>query len=654
VSNTKIIALNGAGTAAGIGVNQSQIAGGVSNAGSITASGGVNAAGIAVSGGTVTSNGITNTSTGTITVSGANTGVGIVLTTSAVSGGVSNAGMITATSASTAFGIEIVDSSVSGGIANSGTIRATGKTVGIGIAVSGSSPITGGIVNAGNITGSSAAISLAGETGVSNTVTQAGGTIAGNIVGSGNTKGDVLNVTGGQIVLAPNQSISGFGTYNQTGGTLVFSVTQSTTPGTYPTLSANAINLRGGTLELVPAGNLAALAAQGTTLYKNAILADPPLNGSFASVTTPNLLFKASVSPDATTPNSLDATLTLNKQGVTVSAQDLTQDLRLALDAPRVLTEAVQDRLVANGGALGEWSLPGAPSAGAPSPLPIGHASVWARGYDQFGSAAASASIGAVGYGINRAAPLIGGIDWRLGNDIVTGVAATYVASSASFKDGSRTNLSSYQGAIYAGWAGGPWYALGSAVVSFNDFGTSRLLTPFGLAGDAASKPSGESYQGHAEAGYHWVLPAAGVNVSVTPYAAIDYVNAHIESFNETGGFGAFSVNAAGSNSFQTTLGVRLTSRIQMASYGMLVPELRLGWSHEFLDSSQTIVTTLIGVPGSLTSTTGINFGRDTARVGAGLSMELDPDAKVFVDYDGKLSSRLQEHSVSGGLRLRF
>ncbi len=169
----------------------------------------------------------------------------------------------------------------------------------------------------------------------------------------------------------------------------------------------------------------------------------------------------------------------------------------------------------------------------------------------------------------------------------MTGVAATYVASSASFKDGSRTNLNSYQGAIYAGWAAAPWYALGSAVVSFNDFGTSRLLTPFGLPGDATSKPSGQSYQGHAEAGYHWLLPAGGTSVSVTPYAAIDYVNAHIGGFNETGGFGAFSVNAAASNSFQTTLGVRLTSHIQMASYGTLIPELRLGWSHEFLDLSR-------------------------------------------------------------------
>jgi uncharacterized protein with beta-barrel porin domain len=34
--------------------------------------------------------------------------------------------------------------------------------------------------------------------------------------------------------------------------------------------------------------------------------------------------------------------------------------------------------------------------------------------------------------------------------------------------------------------------------------------------------------------------------------------------------------------------------------------------------------------------------------------MELSPDAKVFVDYDGRLASRLQEHSISGGLRIRF
>ncbi len=104
----------------------------------------------------------------------------------------------------------------------------------------------------------------------------------------------------------------------------------------------------------------------------------------------------------------------------------------------------------------------------------------------------------------------------------------------------------------------------------------------------------------------------------------------------------------------QTTLGVRLTSRIAMGTYGTLIPEVRLGWNHEFGDASQTLSASLIGVPGSTFSATGIAFGRDAALIGAGLSMELSPDAKVFVDYDGKLGSRLQEHSVSGGLKVRF
>ena len=664
ITNKGTITVSASNNAAGIGLNAATVAGGVLNAGAIavSSSGSGNAAGIAVNTSLVTSGGITNAATGTITAAGGNTGVGIVAMTSSVTGAITNAGTIKATGQSTAFGIEVVDSPVSGGIANSGTIAATAGTLGVGIAVSGNSPISGGITNTGNVTGSSAAISLAGEAaGVSNTVTQAGGTIAGNIIGSGIKNGDVLNVTGGTIVLQPTQSISGFGTYNQSGGTLAFNVTASTTPGTYPTLNAGTINLKGGTFELLPAaGSIATLASQHTTVFKNVVVADPPLSGSFANVTSGNFFFTASLSPDATTANALDATLTLSTAALAASAQDLTQDGRLGLDAPRVLTEAIQDRLVANGGALGEW-VPGGPAPGGviskgPITQPsysFGNANIWARGYDQFGTATAQASTAGVGYNINRAAPIIAGIDWRLDNNFVAGVAATYVLTSASFKDGSKTDVNSYQGGAYVGWAGGPFYALGSVVASFNDYSTTRLLSPFGLPGEATSSPSGQSYQGHAEAGYHWLLPAAGMNLNVTPYAALDYVNAHADGFSETGGFGAFAVNSTDNNSFQTTLGVRLTSRIATAN-GWFTPELRLGWSHEFLDASQKITASLVGVPSSSFTSTGILFGRDAALIGAGFSFEITPQAKVFVDYDGRLGSRLQEHSISGGVKVRF
>ncbi len=187
------------------------------------------------------------------------------------------------------------------------------------------------------------------------------------------------------------------------------------------------------------------------------------------------------MSPDATTPNALDATLTLNQTALAASAQDLTQSLRLGLDAPQVLGQAVQDRLVASGGVLGEGAAGSAGSAGAASATPIGHPNLWVRGADQFGSASGTGA--APGYDVNRAAPLIAGVDWRFDHGIVAGAAATYVASSASFKDGSRTNVSSYQGAAYAGWAGGPWYAArqrGRELQRLLDLAFAHALRPSG------------------------------------------------------------------------------------------------------------------------------------------------------------------------------
>jgi outer membrane autotransporter protein len=432
----------------------------------------------------------------------------------------------------------------------------------------------------------------------------------------------------------------------------VLGVTTSNAPGGFPTVSAGTINLRGGALQFSLQGSLFAFATT-TTTYRNIITATKAINGSFASVTTTTSLLGATLTSDATTPNALDATVSLSRTGLAASAQDLTQDVRLGLDAPQVLTQAVQDRLVASGGVLGD----GPPNAAAArrstrAAAPVGELDFWARGYDQFGSASGMGT----GYDVNRGAPLIGGFDWRFGSGVVLGLAGTYVESTASFKDGSHTTGSSYQGAAYAGWAGGPWYALGSGVVSINNFATTRQLASFGLTGAATSTPTGQSYQGHAEAGYHWLLPAglAGRNLSVTPYAALDYVTARSDSFNETGGFGALAVNVADSNSFATTLGLRLTSKMSVGAHGFVVPELRVGWNHEFLDASQTISGSLLGVPGSAFSTTGINFGRDSALVGAGVSADLSKDAKVFLDYDGKLTAKLQEHSVSGGMRMRF
>ena len=161
--------------------------------------------------------------------------------------------------------IVITGTSVSGAVTNAGTITPGKANVGLGteaILVT-NSTIGAGITNSGTI-----------NTVPANNLGQGVGTV-GN--GVSNAAGASIVATGG---------VNSFGV-QIVGSTITNGVT-----------NAGSINL-------------AALASQGTTIYKNAIVADPPLTGDFAKVATPNLLFTASVSPDATTPNALDASLTL-------------------------------------------------------------------------------------------------------------------------------------------------------------------------------------------------------------------------------------------------------------------------------------------------------------------------------------------------------
>ena len=200
--------------------------------------------------------------------------------------------------------------------------------------------------------------------------------------------------------------------------------------------------------------------------------------------------------------------------------------------------------------------------------------------------------------------------------------------------------MSSYQGAAYAGWAGGPWYAIGTRR---RELQRVRHLAPahaLRASGRRDLLALGPKLRGHAEAGYHWVLPAAGGMSASRPMRRSDYVNAHLQASARRGLRRALR-ERDGRELLPDDARRSPTTRIAMGDHGMLMPELRLGWSHEFLDASQTITRLARRRAGKLFSATGIAFGRDAALVGAGFSMELSPDAKVFVDYDGKLSSPL-------------
>jgi len=613
----------------GITLNGSTLAGDITNSGTIMASAtaaanGVSAKGIVLGGGPDFGRSPAAMNfTGNIVNSG-------TLAISADGAGVSATGIEVDAAAGTTHA----------GIVNSGVINVVGTNGATSVGIKASTPITGGIVNTGILAAGTAAIDLTQETGGSTVITQAAGLTAGNVLGGG---GDVLNLTGGTLALSATNRVAGLASFTQgAGGTLALQVTPSTAPGTFPTIHAGTIAL-GGTLQVLPSGVLANY-VNGVT-FRDVFSASAPITGSFASITTQIPLLTASVTPD--TADAFNLVLGLDRQALAASAQDLTQSLRFGLDAQRTLIGSVQDRLVIGedydgGGALGD----GSPLANGQLQKPE-RGNVWARAYGVVGNA--SASEGAPSYSTN-AAGFIVGADWKAAPNFLIGVAANYAASSLDFADGGRTNVASYQGAIYTGWNSGPWYATGIAALGVNAFGTSRQLAALGLPGSATSSPNGQSYAGYAETGYRF----SQQGFAVTPYAGLGYIHAHVDGFTETGGFGALAVNAGSSDSLSTDLGVRLATSFSIAGLSPITPEVKLGWRHEFLDAAQTLTAAVAGLPGSDFIVKGTNFGRESAVVGLTATQALGSSARLFVAYDGQFSRKLDEHVFTAGFKASF
>ncbi len=611
--------------------------------------------GITLNGSTLTGD-ITNSGTIMVTATAASDGVsakGIVLGGGpnfgrplgpmSFTGNIVNSGMlaISADGAGlSAVGIEVdaAQGTLRAGVINSGVLSALGTNGATGVGIKGSTPITGGITNTGLIIANTAAIDLTQETGGTTTITQAGGMIVGNIFGGG---GDVLNLTGGNLALSTTSKVSGLGSFTQTaGGTLTLQVTPSTAAGTFPTIHAGTISL-GGTLQVLPQGVLANYI--NGVAYKDVFVSTTPITGSFATITTSIPLLAASVTPD--TADAFNVVLGLNRPELAASAQDLTQSLRFGLTGSQALIDTVQDRLVIGADYDGGLGL-GATALNEKAPLPE-RGGVWARGYGVLGNAPSSGA--AASYQTNGLG-VIAGADWLLTPNWLLGVAGNYANTSLDFADASHTNVGTYQGAIYSGWSSGAWYVTGLAGFGVNDYSTTRQQAAFGSVGAATSDPNGQTYTTHAEAGYRW----SQSGFALTPYVGVGYIHTHIGAFTEEGGFGALAVNAASSDSLATDLGVRLTTHIAIAGLNPILPEIRIGWRHEYLDAAQTLTASLAGLAGSSFSATGANFGRDSALVGLGVTQALGSSARIFVAYDGQFTQKLTGHIFSAGFKARF
>lgn len=265
---------------------------------------------------------------------------------------------------------------------------------------------------------------------------------------------------------------------------------------------------------------------------------------------------------------------------------------------------------------------------GPSHPRPVAPAepqnAVWASAIE--GSIAQSGFGGVAGYTAN-ASGLIGGYDRLVLPGVRVGGAFGYVDTHSQDNQAltSNTNVTAYQGLVYAALEQPNWYVRGAVAYGGLDYNSLRTVVFPGFSDLARGSHGGSLLTGHVEGG----TPLVFGDSLVMPYAAFTYARVEQNAYAET------SLNGAGL-AYQRA--VNESDRAFVGAKGLIpisvVPslafledgkaavdvEVRAAYGHDFGSIAQTATAGFVGA-GTVFVATGPTPSRDMLDYGVGLNM---------------------------------
>jgi len=243
----------------------------------------------------------------------------------------------------------------------------------------------------------------------------------------------------------------------------------------------------------------------------------------------------------------------------------------------------------------------------------------------------------------------IAGIDHVFSPVVMAGVAAQWTTTEIDFV-GRQDNadVDSFEAGAYMSWGDARLYLNANASAIWHSVEVNRF-TPTGRAlGDY----NGTTISAFAEAGKTFETEDGA---RIQPFLSMSYSHLETDAYREVG-TAATLLNVSDSefDSLKSTVGIRLAYPIEMESGRKLVPEARVGWTHEYMDDQASFIATIQGQPPVPNRIVGKEYSRDTLVVGGGLNIPLSSSSTAFVDYDANLNPDITTHTVSAGVRFTW
>ena len=203
-------------------------------------------------------------------------------------------------------------------------------------------------------------------------------------------------------------------------------------------------------------------------------------------------------------------------------------------------------------------------------------------------------------------------------------------------------------------------YVDGMLSFGWNHYNIDRVIS-YVLGGEtlpvnqiAHADPDGNQFSFSVGAGYDFKQGA----LTFGPVARLQYLKLNIDGFRERtnntqAGFGwALALDSQDVESLTTVLGGRASYAIS-TGLGVLLPQVRVEWEHEFKNDSRLITARFINDPQRQPiSFTTDNPSRNYANLGVALSATFRGGIAAFIDYETVVGlANVSRHDITLGIR---
>jgi outer membrane autotransporter protein len=274
---------------------------------------------------------------------------------------------------------------------------------------------------------------------------------------------------------------------------------------------------------------------------------------------------------------------------------------------------------------------------------------IWAMGNGMFGKITNVSQV--PNYDFNSGGFLVGA-DYRWSENFTTGVYTGYQYTWADYGSAGNTQINSALFGGYATYDNEGFYADAVVGGGYNGYRVRRSIKFSNIDRTARSTPNGGQLNAAVNLGYDWEIG----KFTLGPIAGVQYTYAGVAPFTEDGAESLdLRVNQQNVNSIRSTLGARIAYTWNVTEKIAIIPEIRMLWTHEFLNNPRNISSALDGGAGPTFGFETSAPARDSCFAGAGLSVQLGRNWNAFAYYNIDFGRQdYLGNYVSGGLTWKF